>query len=82
MATNLNSLFFQYLWAPAQLGHNTAHSGHRGGVGEMLTGWLIRGFGWRVGASLADSLIHLGIVAVLIVVVLIFAFWFLIRRDA
>lgn len=79
----MHSMFLHLLMAPTLLGHSSNHSGHvshRAGLSEILGNALIRGFGWRLGAGIAESLVHLGIVVVLIVAALIFAVWFLKRR--
>lgn len=80
----MHSMFLHLLFAPTLLGHSSNHSGHashRAGPSELLGNALIRGFGWRLGASVAESLIHLGIAAVLIIGALILAMWSIKRRS-
>lgn len=61
---------YHMITATTLLAHSQSHSGHSSGAGwwEQLIRAIIRGFGWRVGASAAEALIHLlGVTALFIV---------------
>lgn len=80
----MHSMFLHLPFAPTLLAHSSNHSGHashRAGLSELLGNALIRGFGWRLGASVAESQVHLGVVVVLIIGALILAMWLIKRRS-